>query len=154
VQDEIDMVIVGGGEDEQMLRHLSIELCPGRVHFAGWVSDDTMKANYYNASECLTLNSWREASPAVIGEAFSCGIPVVSSHVGGIDDLVIEGRTGWLFPPGDDAALGGIFSLVARQPEMIRQMRDEIRKVAVEKVSEEAISASLKKGFEKALHGR
>ena len=76
---------------------------------------------FYNASECLILNSLREASPAVIGEAFSCGIPVVSSDVGGIDDLVVQEKSGWLFKPGDDDALLRHLDYVLANPEKIQQ---------------------------------
>ncbi len=143
----IDFLIIGTGKDEQKLKRMADELVPGRVHFLGWIADDTKKAWVYNTAECLFLASWREASPAVIGEAFSCGIPVASSRVGGIDDLVVPNESGWLFLPGDDEALYRCFSDIAANPATLVKMRPVVRSIAEKLVSFEAITIALKKGF-------
>ena len=143
----IDFLIVGTGKDEQKLKRKADELVAGRVHFLGWIADDTKKAWVYNAAECLLLASWREASPAVIGEAFSCGIPVASSNVGGIDDLVVPNKSGWLFPPGDDEAMYHCFLDIAANPDTLVKMKPVVRSMAEEMVSLAAMTIALKKGF-------
>ena len=148
---DVDLLIVGGGEDEQDLKNQSENMIPGRVIFAGWISEDEKKALFYNVSDCLILASWREASPAVIGEAFSCGIPVVSSDVGGIDDLVVQEKSGWLFTPGDDEALLRHLDYVLANPEKIKAMRSHVRKIAEETVSIPVISKALQEGFAAVL---
>ena len=56
----------------------------------------------------------QEACPTVIIEAMQAGIPVVATRMGGIPDLVVDGQTGLLVPPGDAPALAGaIESLLA-----------------------------------------
>lgn len=149
---DVDLLIVGGGKDEQGLKYQAEEMVPGRINFTGWVSSDDVKALYYNISECQILASWREASPAVIGEAFSCGIPVVSSDVGGIDDLVKQEESGWLFPPGDDEELFKHLDYVLANPEKIMAMRRQIRKIAEEKVSIPSIESALQHGFSTVLN--
>jgi len=144
---EIDLLIVGTGKDEQKLKRMAHDLVEGRVHFLGWIADDASKARIYNTADCLFLASWREGFPTVIGEAFSCGIPVASSRVGAIDDLVVPDKSGWLFPKGDDEAMYRCFSDIADNPGTLVKMRPIVRSMAEEMVSFEAMTIALKKGF-------
>jgi glycosyltransferase involved in cell wall biosynthesis len=148
----VDLIIVGAGKDEHDLKNLAMDLIPGRILFPGWVEQDDKKALYYNVSECLILASTREASPAVIGEAFSCGVPVITSDVGGVEDLVIPGKSGWLFPPEDDNALKENVEYVLSNPGKIKEMRNGIRKIAEEKVSVPVIRDALNEGFSSVLN--
>jgi glycosyltransferase involved in cell wall biosynthesis len=151
---DVHLLIIGGGRDEQSLKNLAMELVPGRIFFPGWIAHDYEKVLYYNVSECLILASLREASPAVIGEAFSCGVPVVTSNVGGVDDLVIPGESGWLFSAGDDNAMQEHLDYVLANPDIITRMRSVVRKIAEEKVSVPAIRSALQKGFSSVLKHR
>jgi glycosyltransferase involved in cell wall biosynthesis len=51
------------------------------------------------------LPSFYEGLPTVIMEAMALGRPVISTYVGGIPELVENGKTGWLVPAGDEIAL-------------------------------------------------
>jgi glycosyltransferase involved in cell wall biosynthesis len=144
---QFDLLIAGNGKDEQNLKHQAKNCAPGRVHFLGWINGDKEKVYALNASDCLLLASLREASPAVISEAFACGVPVISSNVGGIDDLVIENETGWLFVSKDDGRLQSCMENVMRNTARIEPMRKKTRLLAEERVSLEAVTIALRKGF-------
>jgi glycosyltransferase involved in cell wall biosynthesis len=143
----LDLLIVGMGNDEKKIKGLVPEKFRNRILFLGWIADDHKKAVLYNCSECLLMASSREGFPTVIGEAFACGIPVICSDVGTIADLVIHGKTGWLFPPGDDKAMLQIFQSVAHYPEQLNALRSSLRLLAEENVSFEVTALALKKGF-------
>lgn len=147
-----DLLIVGSGNDETALRHQATHTIPGRIHFRGWIGSDSEKALILNASECLLLASWREASPAVIGEAFACGVPVISSAVGGIEDIVVPDETGWLFHAGDDMALKKRMARAMLEPEKIIEMGRNARLVAEEKLSIEAVTKAFQQGFQAVLN--
>jgi glycosyltransferase involved in cell wall biosynthesis len=151
---DVDFVIAGSGRDEAALRTQASQNLPGRVHFVGWLPNDQRKVMIFNLAECLVLASWREASPAVIGEAFACGTPVVSSDVGGISDLVQEGISGWLFPAGDDTGLGRCLEEVMAQPGKSAGMRREARRRALDLVSLDVTRATLQAGFASVLKSR
>jgi len=144
---DADLVIVGDGQDISSLRALAASQFGERIHFLGWISGSQPKAQLYSGAECLVMASLREASPAVINEAFACGTPVLSSSVGGIGDLVVDGQTGWLFPPGDDEALARGLSFVLSRPELVASSRAKVRKVAEDLLSPATVAATLQKGF-------
>jgi glycosyltransferase involved in cell wall biosynthesis len=65
----------------------------------------------------------------------AAGCPVVATHVGGLPDLLREGETGYLVPPGDAPAVATALLRVLHQPEMARCMGETARKAARERFS-------------------
>ena len=67
-------------------------------------------------------NGKREGIPNVLKEAMACGLPVVASHISGIPELVEDGRSGLLVPPGDAAALADALQRLHDDPALRRTM--------------------------------
>jgi glycosyltransferase involved in cell wall biosynthesis len=153
---DVDLLIVGEGPDGQRLRSLAAEMVPGRIHFPGWVSTAEVKAQLYNAADCLVLPSRSEGFPTVIGEAMACGTPVLASRVGGVAELVVDGLTGWLLEPGDDAALAACLAFVFTHPDVVASMRPQARAMAESRVAPPVVAAALRQCFslEDGLHDR
>jgi len=74
-----------------------------RVSLLGGVSHDALP-DWFNASDLFCLTSAHEGCPVVVHEAMACGLPVVSTRVGAVPDLVKPGF-GYLSAPGDASAL-------------------------------------------------
>lgn len=66
--------------------------------------------------DLLALTSDREGCPNVVLEAMASGVPVVATAVGGTPDLIDEGVTGRLIPPGDAGALASAILRILRDP--------------------------------------
>jgi glycosyltransferase involved in cell wall biosynthesis len=99
------------------------------VRLLGRISRAEVK-DVLDRSRMLVLPSRSEGLGLVILEAFSRGRPVVATEVGGIRELVIQGRTGLLVPPEDKDALAlGILKLLGDAVE-VRRMGREARRVA------------------------
>ncbi|MBB2911632.1 glycosyltransferase involved in cell wall biosynthesis [Streptosporangium becharense] len=89
------------------------------VRFLGSVPD---AARLIASADLLVLSSSYEGLPVVVMEALAAGVPVVSTAVGGVPDLVEDGRNGLLTTPGDAGALAeGI--LRAMRPEVHERLR-------------------------------
>lgn len=94
-----NFVIAGTGPLEAELRELVASLGIGdSIHFLGHISD---RVNLYRALDALLITSDSEGTPMTLLEAMSCGVPVVSSAVGGIPEVCENNRDALLVPPGD-----------------------------------------------------
>lgn len=84
---------------QSRVRALGLE---SRVHLLGWTRDVGKQMDEHDV---LVLPSLREGLPLVVLEAAARGMPIVASDVGSIRDVVVEGETGFLVPPGNAQAL-------------------------------------------------
>jgi len=73
---------------------------PNRVHITGSVHPDLVPA-YIRASDVVLVPSLQEGLPNVAVEASGCGRPVFGSALGGIAEVVTNGKSGLLLPAGD-----------------------------------------------------
>jgi glycosyltransferase involved in cell wall biosynthesis len=102
------LVLVGKGEDERKLKKQAKNLgLTDKVLFLGWRPDvDEIMGCF----DVFVLPSLNEGMGRVLVEAMAVGLPIVASRVGGIPDLVKDGKNGYLVPPADSAALEGAIS--------------------------------------------
>ena len=103
VRPGVKLLIVGGGYDEQRLRERAATL---RVEDGiVWIPAKTDVAEWMRAIDIFVLPSRSESFPNGLLEAMASGCCPVGSNVGGIPELVEDGRSGLLFPSGDSGAL-------------------------------------------------
>jgi len=96
----VKFVIVGGGELESEMRELAISLeIQDKVIFLGWRYD---MPTIYADIDLVVLSSLNEGTPVTLIEAMASGKAVVSTAVGGVPDIVLDGQTGILVPSGDE----------------------------------------------------
>ena len=97
--DNIRLLIAGDGEQRQELEEMADSLCPpGTVKFIGWQTDMN---SFYHSLNVNMLSSISETFPYAITEGARMGCATVSTAVGGIPKVVIDGQTGFLVEPGD-----------------------------------------------------
>lgn len=97
----VRLLFVGGGERETALR-LQAQSSGDAIVFLGPRQD---VPELLTACDLVVLASDAEALPTALMEAAAAGRPVVATRVGGVAEVVEHGRTGWLVPPDDTAAL-------------------------------------------------
>ena len=76
------------------------------VDLKGWVSSEAL-GRIYNEADALILPTYSEGFPNVVLEAMYYGLPVITTAVGNIPDVVQDQRNGYLVPPGNAGALAG-----------------------------------------------
>jgi colanic acid/amylovoran biosynthesis glycosyltransferase len=98
----LELVFVGDGEDRAILEQLIAENdLKSFVKITGWANARRVRDEIISA-RALILPSFSEGLPTVIVEAMVLGRPVLSTYIAGIPELVINGKTGWLFPAGSE----------------------------------------------------
>lgn len=96
---EAILILIGEGEDRGRLTALAHMLkIEQRVHFLGHVKDG---ARILSALDVFVFPSYSEALGYVAIEAGQASLPVVASNVGGIPEIITDGVSGYLVPPGD-----------------------------------------------------
>lgn len=111
----------GDGEVEQVRNILSEQSWGAQVRLLGWVRDQE-KRKVLEQAKIFLLPSHKEGFPVAILEAMSYGLPVVSTPVGGIPELVVDGETGFLIAPGDAEAMVQKITLLLDNPELREKM--------------------------------
>ncbi len=98
-------VVVGEGPEEQALRRLASESgIEDRVRFTGRVRHAELPALLSQCDLFVQPSIGEEAFGISVVEAMACGLPVLASDNGGLPEIVVEGETGRLLPPGSVAA--------------------------------------------------
>jgi glycosyltransferase involved in cell wall biosynthesis len=110
--DDVALVLVGHGPLRQSLACIAEQLGLSDVHFVDHIDMDQMPAMYALA-DLFVLPSLEETWGLVVNEALACGLPViVTDRVGSCEDLVENGRNGFIVRAGDARGLADRISQV------------------------------------------
>lgn len=113
-QSHLVLMYVGDGPQRSELTQRMTELgIERKVIFAGY---QEKMLGFYKAIDILVIPSLSEGLPNVMLEAMAVGIPVISTRVGAIPDVIQHGKTGWLVDPGDMVELAQQVCEVAKVP--------------------------------------
>jgi glycosyltransferase involved in cell wall biosynthesis len=129
--------IIGDGADRPELEALvaSASLSE-RARFLGHQHD---VVPFMQAADCFACPStWAEAAGLVNIEAAACALPVIASRVGGIPEYLDDGRTGFLFEPGNATELADRLNQLVRDRALCRTLGQAARAMAVERFSTDA----------------
>jgi glycosyltransferase involved in cell wall biosynthesis len=138
---EAELHFVGDGPGRAEAVDLSNELgLGGRVRFLG-VREDVPEL--LRKASGLVLASEYEGCPLVVLEAMAAGVPVVATAVGGMSELVEDGRSGILSRPGDDADLAAALRRLLASPAEARAMGEAARGDAERRFSHDRMVSDL-----------
>ncbi|OBV37764.1 glycosyltransferase [Janthinobacterium psychrotolerans] len=116
------LVLAGDGPERAALESLANSLNVAEaVLFAGHVANHAMPA-LYQASTIVLNPSLADNMPISVLEALACGVPVVSTNVGGVPALLQHGVTGLLVSPGDAPAMAQAMLALLREPQQARRL--------------------------------
>lgn len=148
------LVIAGDGPDAAILRRKA-EPLGARVRFLGHLSRPEMERAFGAVWVQAVPSPWHEPFGNVSTEAMARGTAVVASDVGGQSDIVREGATGYLVPPGDIAALADRLTRILGDRGLAERLGYEGRGVARRDYSRESVLDKLESlyGDTIARHG-
>jgi glycosyltransferase involved in cell wall biosynthesis len=149
---DLKLVFAGRGKMQEELTKLAAELgIKNDVLFTGYV-DEKLKPFYYKSADifCLPSITMAEAFGIVNLEAMACGVPVISSKLGGIPDVVTDRETGLLVKPEDEEALTNAILFLLENEDIARKMGNNGKK-KVEEYSWKKIAEKTEEVYESII---
>jgi glycosyltransferase involved in cell wall biosynthesis len=123
----------------------------GSIRFPGFLDQDA-KRQAGNACDIFINTNHVDNMPVAIVEACAMGLPVVATNVGGIPDLVTDGKTGLLVPDGDVSAMAGAIGRLVNDPAIAASLSAQGRALA-EASDWEHVRAQWQEVFEQVMSG-
>lgn len=126
---QVTLVIGGSGPDEESLRERVRQL--GLDHTVRFVGPlfDTDKMGLYRHADVLMLATYHaEGLPYALLESMAAGVPAITTRVGGIPDVVVDGVHGLFVPPHNEQAICRAIETLAKDPVLLAEMSDACRR--------------------------
>lgn len=125
--DRTVLKIVGDGDLRVRLEGVVLKLGLHQVvSFEGWCKRSEI-VNFYQWADIFVLPSRDEGLSNALLEAMACGLPVVATKIAGNEEVVQEGETGLLVPPGDSGALNKALNELVQSEALRRKMGEKAR---------------------------
>jgi len=141
---EGSLIIVGDGEKKADLVKLSEGM--DNIEFVGRVHPDEVK-KYLKQGKIFVLPAIAgEGQPNAIMEAMAMGLPIVTTKLAGIPDIVEHGKTGFLVVPKDSQDMARYINLLLKDEGLWSEMRENCKK-EVENYSWERVITKLEKAY-------
>lgn len=154
VPGEAVLHVAGDGPEAPDLRALADEVAPGRVHFHGRLATGDLHELVASCVATVVPSRWHENQPLSVLESFALGVPVVSTDLGGLPELVTDGVTGRLVPAEQPAALAAALTAMICEPEAAHEMGRRCLALVAADFSASSHLAGLDAAYRDAAHTR
>ena len=150
----VKLIVCGDGvEKDRICKEIETDHLEGKVILCGAVNNDQL-VDYYHASDfaivpSITVNGLQEATSITAIESMSCGLPTIASNIGGLKEMISNGKNGILVNEQDPNA-------IARAIEELyenKDLRESIGQMARRNVIEEYSYISAANDYLKAITG-
>jgi glycosyltransferase involved in cell wall biosynthesis len=133
----VPLVIAGDGPFRPEMEKLISELNLQNVDYRGRLSRQDTLAAMKGARFLMFPSEWYEGFPVTLAESFACGVPVLCSRLGGMQEIVEDGRTGLHFTAGDQTDMAAKVQWAWSHPQEISIMGRNARAEFEEKYTAE-----------------
>lgn len=155
------LVVAGGGDlwttpdlansdYEARVRHAA---SGADVHFMGLVPRADIPDVYKVADVVVVPSIVPESQGTVVCEAMMAGRPVIGSRIGGIPEMIVEGETGFLVPPGDVQAIANALCTLVNNPGLRERMGRRGYERAIKEYTWEPSARKVEQIYYQALNG-
>lgn len=144
------LVMLGDGTHLSRMKTLAEQLSIDEYIFFKGQTDDV--ADFLRTSDVYVLPSLQEGMPNSLLEAMACGLPVIASRIGGVVDVVEDGKSGILFEAGDVSGLASAMVRLLNDSELRLKLGTEARRRVVENFSIDRIADEYIKLYKEVLN--
>jgi len=150
VQDSpnVHFIFAGDGDINKVKKIIQEKKLSKYISVPGWVSNGE---EYYAKVDIYVLPSYNEGLPMAILEAASHGLPIVSTPVGGIPEVIEDGVNGFLITPGDIGALEDRLLKLIDDGSLRKRMGNEARRIVEEKFDINLVSKEIDRLYQELL---
>lgn len=151
------LLLVGGGgnqflsQESELRAHVRDGGMESTVRFTGYASN---VEEWLKASNIFLFASENEALPLALLEALACGLPAIASRIGGVQDIMSDGREGRLAPVNDVAAWRAAMEEMVAHPEQAAAFRAAARITADQRFGIERVARAHLDLFQKLTRAR
>lgn len=137
----------GHGELEEAIAEARLLRIDESVSFPGWIEPGQL-AEYYRRATIFCLPSYDEGLPMAVIEAMSHALPVLCTPVGGVPDLISDGKDGLFVQPGDVNSITQQLLMLLQSPARAQRIGANAARTIHEKCNPERIEQRLMKLYE------
>ncbi len=131
------LALIGDGPEILTARETAMELgIMDSINFLGKLDQVEDILPY---ADLILLPSKTESFGLAILEAMSCGVPAIGSNVGGIPEVIQDGKTGFMFPPSDYQNMAKKGIEILSQPQLQQELSVNARKIAEDCFNQEKV---------------
>lgn len=143
--EDVYFAIIGDGElREEIESEISKRNLDRKVFITGFIED--LKPVYADL-DLLLLTSNNEGTPVAVIEAMACRKPVLSTRVGGVEDLITDEKSGFYFAPGDKEGFVREIKSWLEQPDHYNEIGEEAYKSVIDRFSAETLIRNMRKHY-------
>jgi len=148
---DFEVTLAGDGPSRAGLERLADSIgLASRTSFPGAVGQDDIHDLYAGAS-IFCMSSFAEGVPCVLMEAMSMELPVISTRIAGIPELIDDGQTGLLVAPGSAQELADALERLLLDPSRGREMGSRARQKVIDEFNTEITTEQLHELFAQML---
>ena len=149
------IIIHADVQEDGSLRKNLVQLCDDIrisdfVTFTGKIPNH-MVVSQLHSFDLFVVPSLSESFGVSALEASSCAIPVIASKVGGLPEVVVDGKTGYLVPPGDASAIASKIIKLIEEPSLRQQLGKEGRRFVLENYEWNSCAKKMEEIYERIL---
>jgi L-malate glycosyltransferase len=150
---DIELILVGEGPQEEELKQLVTELkIQNYVQFMGPIPHEEVP-KMLNTFDIYVALSNNEGFGVAVLEASACEVPVITSDVGGLPEVVRDGESGFLVPPNNAQQAADKIEILINNVEMRHRMGKEGRKFVLQKFEWENCVKKMETVYENIVQG-
>jgi N-acetyl-alpha-D-glucosaminyl L-malate synthase BshA len=143
------LVMVGDGSERTNAEHRA--RCLGVLDYCSFVGKQPRIVDYLSAADVLLLPSEQESFGLAALEAMACEVPVISTKVGGIPEVITDGETGFLSEVGNIKKMASDAARLLKDPQLRREMGQRARESAISRYRTDVVIPQYISFYEEVL---
>ena len=141
------LIIAGSGEIERAKDLARQNGAEDRIEFRGWVSGSE-KGDLWRHAGAYCMASYQEGFPMTVLEAWAYGTPLITTPVGGLIDVLEDGKNALVFPFGDVDELCSCFDKLFSSEELRKHLSDSSKQLVSKMFTMEVISKEIESFYD------